>query len=268
MTERGVACARVWDYLRGYNASNASYLASCDGLQGYFFAQCLEQPQPNEVTQVGTALHLPWPKFHVPSRGTGARTHSSVLHPDKRCLHDGAWFHRAADAAGHCNPAVPGWNWNQGQALLPFPFDLGLSRRPRDGSPVLGWTAWNLTSVRRYRSLHADRATADARYCDELPCDSTYTSATFQRSLLAKLRAAAGPLMKKIRPRQQLGGLTPRRVARPQAVGARAQTAERDWRARKAAEDAQADAVVRAPMQDAATLELLRAARRALDRPS
>ena len=292
LADRGVACAQVWDYLRGYNASNASYLASCDGLQGYFFARCLATPRLDAPpTSVGTALHLPWPKYHPPSRGSGARAHSSVMHPDKHCLHGGAWYRSAADAAANCEPSVPGWKWNQGQALLPFPFDLGLSLRPRDGSAVLGWTSWNLTAIRRYRALHADRARADERYCDELPCTRPYTSSAFQQSLLARLRATAGPVATRVRSRQQPPREAARHTRLSQAAGARAagtraqvqlaaaapdQAAEvLAWRraaeaqgvrrARKAAEDAAAAALVQSPVQDTATLELLRAARRALE---
>ena len=46
--------------------------------QGFFMARCLSPllrraaAQPTHAAAL-TALHLPWPKFHSPSRGTGAR---------------------------------------------------------------------------------------------------------------------------------------------------------------------------------------------------
>ena len=62
---------------------------------------------------------------------------------------------------------VPGWQWNEGRALLPFPFRVDLSRRA-DGAGVLSWHAANSSMIQRYNQLHVKRE--DGRYCSELPC--------------------------------------------------------------------------------------------------
>eukprot|EP00966_Prymnesium_polylepis_P244338 5651060-Prymnesium_polylepis.1 len=187
LAERAAACSPVWQYVRGFDQTNNSYLASCDGIQGYFMARCLaeELADGRAATSAGagaavqdvepastrpgvlTALHLPWPKFHPPSRGIGARMHSSLIHPDKRCLNRGTWYRRKEELAAACGAEVPGWRWNTGSALLPFPFRVDASRRA-DGSGMLSWHAWNRSMVTRYNQLHVKRE--DERYCSELPC--------------------------------------------------------------------------------------------------
>lgn len=136
------------------------------GAKGKLDAEPLHDP-----TSSITALHLPWPKFHPPSRGTGARMHSSLIHPDKRCMvARGRGFRSTSDAAAAaCEPSVSGWQWHEGPALLPFPFQLDSAMRS-DGSPMLMWTAWNTSQIRRYNQLHVRKE--DLRYCDELPCGS------------------------------------------------------------------------------------------------
>ena len=62
------------------------------------------------VTLVGTALHLPWPKYHPPNRGNGARMHTSVMHP-----------HRPR-VMGASLPDT--WQWHLGKAVLPFRFSI------------------------------------------------------------------------------------------------------------------------------------------------
>ncbi|KAL1519126.1 hypothetical protein AB1Y20_003389 [Prymnesium parvum] len=110
LAERAAACDLVWAYIDRFNSSNASYLASCDGLQGFFMARCFadelnatQKPAQQRARSRGapaasapvwilTALHLPWPKYHPPSRGIGARMHSSLIHPDKRCTSKASWY--------------------------------------------------------------------------------------------------------------------------------------------------------------------------------
>uniref|UniRef100_A0A7S3AX27 Uncharacterized protein n=1 Tax=Haptolina ericina TaxID=156174 RepID=A0A7S3AX27_9EUKA len=191
LAEVAAGCELVWEYVRDYSKENKSYGGSCDGLQGFFLARCIagNGPLPPELASRGrraarevdpvdpmhdaaktiTALHLPWPKFHPPSRGTGARKHSSLIHPDKRCMvaRGSGFRNAAAAAAASCDPAVSSWSWHEGAALLPFPFRLDPATRS-DGSPMLRWSAWNSTHIRRYNQLHIHRE--DDRYCDELPC--------------------------------------------------------------------------------------------------
>lgn len=124
LVEQLAACEQVWQFIRGFDASNVSYQASCDGQQGYFAARCLalahdestprasvhaqhaltspdaggvaaasqflastssSLPSPTLDTRVATLLHLPWPKFHKPNNVNGARLHSSILHPHRPC---------------------------------------------------------------------------------------------------------------------------------------------------------------------------------------
>uniref|UniRef100_A0A7S3BLE2 Uncharacterized protein n=1 Tax=Haptolina ericina TaxID=156174 RepID=A0A7S3BLE2_9EUKA len=202
MAEHAAGCEQVWQYVAGFDPTNQSYLGSCDGLQGYFLARCPAPVQHVEAgseaaagdgpgaVPLGTALHLPWPKFHPPGRAAGVRTHSSLIHPDKRCLHGGAWYRSATKAAADCDPAVPGWKWHEGQALLPFAFSLAVERRPLDASQVLTWSAWNLSSVQRYHQLHAKRE--DSRYCDELPCGGIAAVQLQAARTRARPRAAVG----------------------------------------------------------------------------
>ena len=224
LAEQAAACGPVWDYIRDFNRSNASYGASCDGMQGFFMARCLadglsaalEGVERREADGGGsgggtggdtgkhaikaalaqrsslrpgvmTALHLPWPKFHPPSRGIGARMHSSLIHPDKRCMNRASWFRKATDAAAACGPMVTGWKWNYGSALLPFPFRVDVGKRA-DGSGMLSWHAFNRSMVARYNQLHVKRE--DERYCSELPCGGIAPNRTRRGASAAVSRAA------------------------------------------------------------------------------
>ena len=197
-------CAELWEFVKGFNPTNQSYGASCDGQQGYFVARCLQLPAASAVngaasasaadsdgsgggaaaggrgnTRVATALHLPWPKFHPPSRRHGARLHSSLLHPHRPCSKRKAGLHdRSAD--GHhdmattysCGPLaeLPStWRWNVGHGLLPFRFKLHGERKSSD-SPAshMWWEAYNKSELKLYNRLHVHRE--DDKYCDVLPC--------------------------------------------------------------------------------------------------
>ena len=169
IVELVAGCDGMRVYLSGFERLNVSYQLSCDGLQGYFMARCLAPYMREAATArpgatAATALHLPWPKFHPPSGRAGARMHTSIVHPEKRPC-------KASEPPGStrhaCDPAMSNWQWNEGRALLPFPFSLHLLSRA-NGEVGLGWEPWNRTAVRRYYKLHEKRE--DERYCDELPC--------------------------------------------------------------------------------------------------
>lgn len=197
LAERLATCELLTDFLRGYDLRNSSYGASCDGQQGYFVAKCLALPHapdsdpasqassPSSAaaatmtstppsaatserrTRVATALHLPWPKFHPPSRRHGARLHSSLLHPHRPCVMHGRQLRQFKALQNLCEDPVPHtWRWNLGQAMLPLRFRLhGEWRR---GLASLWWEAYNKSHVRAYHRLHAHKE--DDRYCDHLPC--------------------------------------------------------------------------------------------------
>ena len=165
--------------MRAFDPSNASYGASCDGQQGYFFARCLVPPIGSAPASTGsrsdtvkpvrlaTALHLPWPKFHPPSRRHGARLHSSLLHPHRPCR---MLIPRPNLDIGGCGRDLelpPTWRWNDGHALLPFRFKI-FGTHHASGLPSLTWEAYNRSALRVYNRLHVHRE--DDKYCDVLPC--------------------------------------------------------------------------------------------------
>ena len=187
LATRLAACEPLWEFVRHFDVGNESYGASCDGLQGYFAARCLVAAGATSVPTgparrtrpvqpgVARALHLPWLKFHPPfgRPPLGARTHTSLLHPDKRCLSDGWWHRNAAPeaVAAWCAPAVPAFAWHSGRALHPFPFRLDAYVRA-DGAPLLMWHPENASSMRRYLQLRAGGR--EAKFCEELPCGEAF----------------------------------------------------------------------------------------------
>ena len=232
LIERLVHCEQLWAYVRNFDLRNASYGASCDGQQGYFVAKCLAQhgagtgfsgcadsrcqkdrylhPQnfSSESNRLMTAIHLPWPKFHPPSRRFGARLHTSLLHPHRPCVlptikqrpkptWSGAVRARngalpvGADAlppqrpAGRrdsdcLNPVPKTWRWNLGQGLLPFRFHIHGEVTAMSGTsvglPFLWWLPYNRSHLLSYKLLHKNRE--DDRYCDVLPCGVTFSTST------------------------------------------------------------------------------------------
>ena len=220
------ACGLLDEFLRGFDLANSSYGASCDGQQGYFVAKCLALPQAPAAssgpgagagagagldrrsldrTRVATALHLPWPKFHPPSRRHGARLHSSLLHPHRPCIlpanpspggrgpgsnpSPGGRGPGSSQPIGRrlrgqmrggggggggggqlqnlCEDPVPrSWRWNVGQGMLPLRFRL--HGEWRNGLATMWWEPLNRSHVRAYHRLHAHKE--DDRYCDALPC--------------------------------------------------------------------------------------------------
>ena len=195
LAARLAACEPLWEYVRSFDAANGSYGASCDGLQGYFAARCLvgagtasAPARPARRTRpvqpgVALALHLPWLKFHPPfgRPPLGARAHSSLLHPDKRCLSDG-WWHRNANpevVAAWCAPTAPSFAWHSGAALLPFPFRLDAYVRA-GGEPLLAWHPENASGMRRYLELRAGGQ--EAHLCEELPCGGIFAGGARSRT--------------------------------------------------------------------------------------
>ena len=48
-------CAELWEFVKGFNPTNQSYGASCDGQQGYFVARCLQLPAASAVNGAASA---------------------------------------------------------------------------------------------------------------------------------------------------------------------------------------------------------------------
>lgn len=180
LVETTASCEELWRFVSGYDPTNASYYVSCDGEQGYYLARCLaletralrdngaDAPTAGKNTHAATLLHLPWPKFHVPSRRFGARLHSSLLHPHRGCTFSGDPSRRKADACDPSTHLQNSWRWNLGLALLPFRFQLHGARRQSSGVPTLWAVAHNRSLLKTYHRLHLHRE--DDRYCDVLPC--------------------------------------------------------------------------------------------------
>lgn len=190
------ACHELWQFIDGFDPANASYAASCDGQQGFFFARCMHAHLRSATSAVrsGTAthhlsgatdadggsahiatlLHLPWPKFHPPSRRHGARLHTSLLHPHRPCLgsRSSRTIARGGPPGGSGCEALlpPTWRWNVGYSLLPFRFaTFGRLRHGHSAGQLNLWLEpANRTVLKLYHQLHARRE--DDRYCDVLPC--------------------------------------------------------------------------------------------------
>lgn len=178
-------CDPLWQFVRGYDPANASYSASCDGQQGYFVARCLLEQPPDgtpaaaaaadgrdaasaasaaDGTRLATLWHLPWPKFHPPSRRHGARLHTSLMHPHRAR----AGCTATPPARGcHADDMEPTWRWNMGHGLLPFRYVLRGALKP-NGARSTWWEPHNRSALALYNRLHRHRE--DDRYCDVLPC--------------------------------------------------------------------------------------------------
>lgn len=60
LVEQIAKCEEIWDFIRGFDVTNVSYQASCDGQHGYFVARCLTlrrtQSGASATTSDATAL--------------------------------------------------------------------------------------------------------------------------------------------------------------------------------------------------------------------
>ena len=192
LAERLSVCTALWAFVGGFDPSNASYGASCDGQQGYFVARCLATYEASTKDKLGTAapagegrrgvdksermhvatlLHLPWPKYHPASRRFGFRLHTSLLHPHRACSARTA-KERLPGGGWSCERQLElptTWRWNVGHALHPFRFRLYGARRTSAAlPPTMWWEPSNRSALRVYNRLHMRRE--DDRYCDMLPC--------------------------------------------------------------------------------------------------
>ncbi|KAL1523595.1 hypothetical protein AB1Y20_018531 [Prymnesium parvum] len=172
LAERLAACDSVWEHVRRAEPSRAA--GACDGLQGFFAARCLAASGDLLRRGVLLALHLPASKFHRPAGRAplGPREHTTLLHPDKRCLSDRWWYRHAkpADRDGWCGSTTPSFKWNEGLAILPFPFRVDALQRS-DGSQLLTWQPMNGSMMKQYVELQA--SVHASKLCELFPCGST-----------------------------------------------------------------------------------------------
>eukprot|EP00966_Prymnesium_polylepis_P186599 4325486-Prymnesium_polylepis.1 len=79
LAERAVACELLWEFVKGFDAGNTSYGASCDGLQGYFMARCFVH---GEITAEPAASR---PADRVPSANAAQDRRPKPSCAPRRC---------------------------------------------------------------------------------------------------------------------------------------------------------------------------------------
>ena len=163
LAERMASCDPLWTYL-----DHRDFYGDCDGLQGFFMAQCLgdgggggggggggSSGGDDSGSEEVVALHLTSEKFRPPppahtaaSRQDSSWAHAVVLHPvtDRRAMPRRADRWRAP--------------WADEPGLLPLGFTL------RPAAQHLSWRPTNRSAVRMYERHRQ----VPQRLCQHLPC--------------------------------------------------------------------------------------------------